>query len=54
VKQTNCPVHGQQGIGLVCTHIAHAVDGGEKVGFYWGDDTDTARQMLGAQNARGH
>ena len=43
VKQTNCPVHGQQGIGLVCTHIAHAVDGGEKVGFYWGDDTDTAR-----------
>lgn len=36
-------MHGQQGIGLVCTHVAHAVDRGEKVGFYWGNDTDTAR-----------
>ena len=43
MKQTNCPVHGQQGIGLVCRHLAHAVDRGEKVGFYWGDDTDTSR-----------
>ena len=43
MKETNCPVHGQQGIGLVCAHVAHAVDRGEKVGFYWGDDTDTAR-----------
>lgn len=39
----NCSVHGPQGIGLVCEHIALALDRGEKVGFYWGDDTDTAR-----------
>jgi hypothetical protein len=38
-----CPEHGRQGIGLVCTHIAHAVDSGQSVGFFWGDDTDTAR-----------
>ena len=24
-------------------HIAFAVDRGERVGFFWGDDTDTAR-----------
>jgi hypothetical protein len=36
-------VHGRQGIGLVCRHIASAVDRGERVGFFWGDDTDTAR-----------
>ena len=33
-----CPVHGRQGIGLACTHIAHAIDSGEAVGFFWGDD----------------
>jgi hypothetical protein len=38
-----CPQHGQQGIGLVCSHIARAVDSGELVGFFWGDETDTAR-----------
>ena len=54
MKQTNRPVHGQQGIGLVCTHIAHAVDGGEKVGFYWGDELIRPAQMLGAQNAKAH
>jgi hypothetical protein len=43
MKQTNCPIHGPQGIGLVCTHIAHAVDRRQKVGFFWGNDTDTAR-----------
>lgn len=41
--EINCPAHGRQGIGLVCTHIAHAVDGGQSVGFFWGDDSDTAR-----------
>ena len=39
----NCPTHGSQGIGLVCTHVAHAIDSRERVGFFWGDDTDTAR-----------
>jgi hypothetical protein len=38
-----CSQHGRQGIGLVCTHIARAVDSGKQVGFFWGDDTDTAR-----------
>ena len=42
-SQTQCPVHGHEGIGLVCEHIAFAVDRGERVGFFWGDDTDTAR-----------
>ena len=41
--RTTCPQHGPQGIGLVCTHVAHAIDSGEQVGFFWGDDTDTAR-----------
>lgn len=43
MKKTNCPNHGEQGIGLVCTHIAYAIDTGGRVGFYWGDDIDTAR-----------
>jgi hypothetical protein len=42
-KQTNCPSHGQQGVGLDCTHIAHAIDRLELVGFHWGDDVDLAR-----------
>jgi hypothetical protein len=42
-KTCHCPVHGTQGIGLVCVHIAHAVDSGEKVGFFWGSDDDLAR-----------
>jgi hypothetical protein len=42
-REVNCSLHGKQGIALVCTHIAHAVDAGKKVGFFWGDDTDTGR-----------
>jgi hypothetical protein len=42
-SQTLCRVHGREGIGLVCGHIAFAVERGERVGFFWGDDTDTAR-----------
>ena len=42
-NHVDCATHGRQGIGLVCTHVAHAVDRGERVGFYWGDETDTAR-----------
>jgi hypothetical protein len=42
-KQVTCPEHGRQGIGLVCTHVAHTIDSGEQVGFFWGDDTDTGR-----------
>lgn len=39
----NCCKHGRQGIGLACTHIAHAIDAGEKVGFFWQDVGDTGR-----------
>jgi hypothetical protein len=42
-KDVQCALHGRQGIGLVCIHVAHAVDSREQVGFFWGDDTDTAR-----------
>ena len=42
-RSANCERHGVQGIGLVCTHVAHAIDSGALVGFFWGDDTDTAR-----------
>ena len=42
-SQIQCPVHGREGIGLVCEHIVVAVDRGGRVGFFWGDDTDTAR-----------
>jgi hypothetical protein len=43
MREADCPRHGRQGIGLVCTHIAHAMDTGANVGFFWGDDVDTAR-----------
>ena len=43
MKQANCQVHGTQGVGLVCEHIAFAVDRKERIGFFWGDDTDLAR-----------
>lgn len=36
-------MHGEQGIGLACTHIAHAIDTHQKVGFFVGDDVDLAR-----------
>lgn len=42
-REVQCAAHGRQGIGLACTHVAHAIDSGEQVGFFWGDDTDTAR-----------
>jgi hypothetical protein len=43
MREVHCSSHGKQRIGLVCTHVAHAVHRGEKVGFFFGDDTDTAR-----------
>jgi hypothetical protein len=42
-KTTTCSTHGDQGIGLVCIHVARAIDTGADVGFFWGDETDTAR-----------
>jgi hypothetical protein len=43
MKRVDCSNHGNQGIGFVCTHVAHAIDRGDDVGFFWGDETDTAR-----------
>jgi hypothetical protein len=42
-SQVKCKTHGIQGFGLACTHVAHAIDSGEPVGFHWGDDDDMAR-----------
>jgi len=39
----SCPIHGAQGVGLVCVHIARAIDHGDRVGFFWSPPTDTAR-----------
>lgn len=42
-RTTDCHVHGRQGIAVACVHVARAVDSGEQVGFFWGDDTDLGR-----------
>ena len=39
----NCDIHGEQGIGLVCTHIAHAIDSRDKVGFITSKSEDTEK-----------
>jgi len=41
--KVNCAKHGISGFGLVCTHVAHAIDRGELVGFYWGTTDGMAR-----------
>ncbi len=38
MEKIECSLHGKQIRGRVCTHIAHAVDKGECVGFYWDDE----------------
>ena len=42
-KIVECGKHGKQGIGLACIHVARAIDSGDQVGFFWGDEQDTAR-----------
>jgi hypothetical protein len=42
-RETHCGRHGLQGIALACIHVARAVDTGDQVGFFWGDDTDLGR-----------
>lgn len=39
----DCRKHGTQGFGLACSHVAHAIDSGKSVGFFWGDDVDGPR-----------
>ncbi len=38
--QVECPEHGEQGIGLVCAHVAHAIDSGASAGFFFWDECD--------------
>ena len=40
---TDCVEHGRQGFGIVCIHVAQAVDSGEQVGFFWSPDPEMAR-----------
>ena len=40
---TECVRHGKQGFGIVCIHVALAIDSGEKVGFFWSPDPEMAR-----------
>ena len=47
-SQIQCPIHGREGIGLVCEHIAVAVDRGERVGFYWATIAIPRGRMRGA------
>lgn len=42
-KTCNCPIHGKQGIGLVCIHVARATDEIQQVGFFWGSQDDLSR-----------
>jgi len=38
-----CPRHGTQGFGILCIHVAKAIDTGENVGFFWAEDEEMAR-----------
>jgi hypothetical protein len=38
-----CARHGWQGFGIVCVHVARAVDSGERVGFFESPDPEMAR-----------
>lgn len=42
-KKMNCSVHGIQGIGLLCTHLAHSLLEQTAVGFHEYDVGDNAR-----------
>jgi hypothetical protein len=32
-RETQCSIHGREGIGLVCEHIAYGMDERKRVGF---------------------
>jgi hypothetical protein len=40
---TECVRHGKQGFGIVCIHVAKAIDSAEQVGFFWSPDPGMAR-----------
>lgn len=42
-KNIECPLHGKQEIGLLCTHLAHSLIEQTNVGFHEFDDGDLGR-----------
>jgi hypothetical protein len=40
METTNCNIHGEQEITLVCRHIAQAADTSNIVGFLWSQEDD--------------
>jgi hypothetical protein len=43
MTQVSCERHGLQGLGIVCIHVALAIDAHEQVGFFWDNDAETGR-----------
>lgn len=41
--RTKCPVHGAQGMGFTCIHVAVAIDSRAPVGFFTRDDPEMDR-----------
>jgi hypothetical protein len=39
-KKIQCQKHGEVGFGMACIHICRAIDGGQQVGFYWGEQDE--------------
>jgi hypothetical protein len=42
-SRIECARHGEQDLGIVCIHVARAVDSGAQVGFFWSSDPEMAR-----------
>lgn len=38
-----CPVHGEQPMTFVCSHLAASLETGEEVGFFWHVDPESPR-----------
>lgn len=42
-RSVHCGAHGQQGIALLCIHLASVQQEARHVGFFYGTETDLAR-----------
>ncbi|WP_400260989.1 hypothetical protein ACFX5U_13015 [Sphingobacterium sp. SG20118] len=42
-KKTVCSIHGEQEVGLLCTHLAHSLLNQSQVGFHEYNDGDLGR-----------
>jgi hypothetical protein len=42
-QSVQCDRHGPQGFGIVCVHVALAIDSGKQVGFFLSPDPEMAR-----------